>query len=168
MTTAPSEMHKHALKLVFSNPRYLVLSILIFVGLLVSFSTLSGYIFFEPLWIFYVHDSDVFAFSLIVIIASLTGLVISMGIYRFRVLRSRAGKMTPGLLGSTIGAGAGACGCISMSIAFIPIIGAASSVIGIIETYAIPLRLISIAILVFTSFITVRGITSECKIDTKS
>ncbi len=88
-----------------------------------------------------------------------------MGIYRFRVLRSRAGKMTPGLLGSTIGAGAGACGCISMSIAFIPIIGAASSVIGIIETYAIPLRLISIAILGFTYFITVRGITSECKIN---
>ena len=144
-----------------------MLSILIFVGLLVSFSTLSGYIFFEPFWIFHVSDSDVFAFSLIVIITSLTGLVISMGIYRFRVLRSRAGKMTPGLLGSTIGAGAGAFGCISMSIAFIPIIGAASSVIGIIETYAIPLRLISIAILGFTYFITVRGITSECKIDMK-
>ena len=158
-------MHKHALKLVFSNPRYLVLSIVIFVGLLVSFSTLSGYIFFEPFWIFHVSNSDVFAFSLIVIIAGLTGLVISMGIYRFRVLRSRARKMTTGLLGSTIGAGAGACGCISMSIAFIPIIGAASSVIGIIETYAIPLRLISIAILGFTYFITVRSITSECKIN---
>jgi len=46
----------------------------------------------------------------------------------------------------------------------VPVLVPLASTVAIIENYAIPLRLISIAILGFTFFITVRGITSECKI----
>jgi len=158
-----------ALKLVFSNPGYLVPSILIFVGMLVSLSVFSGYIFFEPFWIFYVSGADAFNFSLLVTISTLTALAIPMGIYRVKILRSSSKKMSPGLAGSIIGAGAGACGCLSMNVTILSIFGTVgSSVLSFSTEYAIPLRLISIGILGFTYFITVRGITSECKIDTKS
>jgi len=75
--------------------------------------------------------------------------------------------MRSGIMGSFIGVSAGTLGCLSMSMALVPILVPLASTIAIIENYAIPLRLISIAILGFTYFITVRGITAECKIDIK-
>ena len=74
--------------------------------------------------------------------------------------------MSPGVMGSVIGAGTGACGCLSMNLAIVPMLIPIASVIAAIEAYAIPLRLISIAILGFSYYITVRGISSECFIKT--
>jgi len=72
--------------------------------------------------------------------------------------------MRSGIIGSFIGVSAGTLGCLSMSLALVPVLVPLASTIAVIEDYAIPLRLISIAILGFTFFITVRGISSECKI----
>ncbi len=68
------------------------------------------------------------------------------------------------MFGSIIGAGTGACGCISMNIVLIPILIPIAGTVAFFEAYAIPLRLISIAILGFSYYLTVNGITSECKI----
>jgi len=125
---------------------------------------LLEYLFIEPLLIFYVPYSEVFGFSLVVIISALTGLVLSMGIYRVRILGARTQKMSSGIFGSIIGAGTGACGCLSMNIALVPILVPIAGAVAFFEAYAIPLRLISIAILGFTYYVTVKGITSECKI----
>jgi len=134
--------------------------------MLVLLSVFSGYIFFEPFWVFYVSGAEVFNFSLLVTISTLTALAIPMGIYRVKILRSSSKKMSPSLVGSIIGAGAGACGCLSMNVTILSILGTAgSSVLSFSTEYAIPLRLISIAILGVTYFITVRGIASECKIN---
>jgi len=59
---------------------------------------LLQYLFFEPFFIFQVSDSEVFGFSLVVIISALTGLVLSMGIYRIRILRVRKRKLSSGVL----------------------------------------------------------------------
>jgi len=75
--------------------------------------------------------------------------------------------MRSGIMGSIIGVGAGSLGCLSMSMALVPVLVPLAGTIAIIEDYTIPLRLISIAVLGFTFFITVRGITAECKIDIK-
>ena len=152
--------------MVFSNPRYLVLSIVVFVGMLLPLSILQQYFFLEPILIFHVADTELFGFSLIVVLSALTGLVLSMGIFGVRLLRTRARKMSPGVMGSVIGAGTGACGCLSMNLAIVPMLIPIASVIAAIEAYAIPLRLISIAILGFSYYITVRGISSECFIKT--
>jgi len=161
-----TELHKQALKMVFSNPRYLVLSIVIFVGMLLPLSMLQQYFFLEPNLTFYVGYTELFSFSLIVIISALTALVLSMGIFAVHLLRTRARKISPGVTGSVIGAATGACGCISMNLAIIPMLVPIAGVIAAIEIYAIPLRLISIAILGFSYYITVRGISSECNIKT--
>lgn len=158
-------MHKQSLSLVFSDKRFIVLSVVIFIGMLVPLSIFSGYIFLEPFWVFYVSESEVFSFSLLVMISALTGIVSSMGIYRIRILRMKTKKMSAGVFGSMIGAGAGACGCLSMSTTFIAIFGTVGSTAAAFSTeYAIPLRLISIAILGVTLFTMYRGISSDCKI----
>jgi len=82
------------------------------------------------------------------------------------MLRTKKRKMRSGVMGSIIGAGTGACGCISMNVVLLPILVPIASMVAVIETYAIPLRLISIAILGFSYYITVKGIGSECSIKT--
>ncbi len=161
-------MHKQVLKLVFSNSKFLVLSIAIFVGMLFSFSILLEYLFLEPFLIFEVPYSEIFDFSLIVFISALTGLVLSMGIYRVRILRTRKLRMSPGVIGSIMGAGTGACGCLSMNLVLVPLLLPIAGLVTIFETYAIPLRLLSIAILGFSYFLSARGISSECNIKLKN
>jgi len=48
--------------------------------------------------------------------------------------------MSPGVTGSVIGAATGACGCISMNLAIIPMLVPIAGVIAAIEIYAIPLQ----------------------------
>ncbi|MGI0076598.1 MAG: hypothetical protein ACREAU_04225 [Nitrosopumilaceae archaeon] len=158
-------MHKQALKLVFSTKAYSILSIVIFVVMFIPLSIISEYIFLAPQVKLYVADYNAFGFSLIVIISALTGLVLSMGFYRIRMLRTSTRKMSSGFLGSIIGASAGACGCGSIGFAIISTFGAVGgAATSFTSNYEIPLRLVSIAILVVTYFYMVRELTKECKI----
>ena len=161
-------MHKLALKQVFSNSKYIILSILIFVVMFVPFMIILQFMFFEPFFTFSVPASEAFGFSLVVLISALSGLVLSMGVYRIRVLQTSRKKVSPSFAGTILGGFTGACGCISMNIALVPLLVPLAGLITFIEAYAIPLRLVSVSILGLSYFITVRGITSECKIDTKS
>jgi len=161
-------VHKLALKQVFSNPKYIILSILIFVGMFVPFMIILQYMFFEPFFMFSVPASEALGFSLIVVIPALSGLVLSMGVYRLRVLQTSKQKLSPSFTGTILGSFTGACGCISMNIALVPLLLPLAGLVTFIEAYAIPLRLVSVSILGLSYFITVRGITSECKIDSKS
>ncbi len=158
-------MHEQALSLVFSDKRFIVLSVVIFIGMLVPLSIFSGYIFLEPYLVFYVAGSIVFNFTLLVIISVLTGLVSSMGIYRIKILKIKSRKANSGVYGSLLGAGAGACGCLSMNTVFLSVFGAVGSTFAIFSsTYEIPLRLVSIAILGITYVAMAKGISADCKI----
>lgn len=159
-------MHKLALKLVFSNKPYIGLSAAIFVGMLIPLSYIAEYLFFKPYFILHVADYNVFGFSLIVAVSALTGLVISMAIYRIRILKSSKKKMGSGFIGSIIGASAGACSCGSIGFAVISVFGAiGGAATAFLANYEIPLRLLSIGILVATYFYMVKGLTKECKIN---
>jgi len=143
----------------------MVLAVVIFIGMLVPLSMFSGYIFLEPYLVFYVADSLTFNFTLLVIISALTGLVSSMGIYRIRILRIKSRKANSGVYGSILGAGAGACGCLSMNTVFLSVFGTVGSTFAIFSsTYETPLRLASIAILGITYVAMAKGINADCKI----
>lgn len=153
------------LKLVFSDSRYLVLSVTIFTGLVISLSFFSGFVFLQPYMVFYVPMEDLFSFSLLVMVSVLTGIVTPMSLYRVKMLRASSRKMSPGLVGSLIGAGAGACGCLSMNVTLLSVFGTlGGSALSFSTEYAIPLRLASIAILAGTLFMTMKNLNSECKI----
>ena len=74
--------------------------------------------------------------------------------------------MSSGFIGSIIGASAGACSCGSIGFAVISVFGAVGgAATAFLANYEIPLRLLSIAILVGTYFYMVRGLNTECKIN---
>jgi len=162
-------MHRLALQLVFSNPRYIALSGIIFTAMFIPLSYIAEYLFFQPRFVLFVPDYSAFGFSLVVIVSALTGLVLSMGIYRIQILKSSKKKMSSGFIGSIIGASAGACSCGSIGFAIISVFGAVGgAATAFLANYEVPLRLLSIAILVATYFYMVRGLTRECKIDFSS
>jgi len=158
-------LHKQALKLVFSNSKYSVSSVAIFVGMLIPLSYVSEYLFFKPYFIFNVAGYNAFGFFLIVAVSALTGLVISMAAYRILMLKTSKKKVGSGFIGSIIGASAGACSCSSIGFAVISLFGAVGgATTAFLTNYEIPLRLASIAILVATYFYMIRGLSSECKV----
>ncbi len=159
------KLQSEALKLVFSNKKYTILSIGIFVGLLISLSIVSEFIFLSPSFLFYVPAYEATNFALIVIVAALSGLVISLSIYRIRLMGSGIRKSGTGFLGSIIGASAGACSCGSVGFAVVSAFGAVGgTATAFLTNYEIPLRLVSIAILGYTYYVSVKGITGQCKI----
>ncbi|MDH3855900.1 MAG: hypothetical protein OES27_07250 [Nitrosopumilus sp.] len=159
-------MHKLALKLVFSNHKYIALSAAIFTAMFIPLSYIAEFLFFQPRFILFIPDYSAFGFSLVVIVCALTGLVLSMGIYRIQILKSSKKKMSSGVIGSIIGASAGACSCGSIGFAVISIFGAVGgAATAFLANYEIPLRLLSIGILVVTYFYMIRGLNTECKVN---
>lgn len=135
-----------------------------FVGLFLPLIYVTEYLFLEPYLLFYVAEYDILNFISILIICILTGLVLSMSIFRIKFLQASTKKLRSGLLGSIVGAGAGAC-CGGIGVALISIFGAIGGVAtSILTNFEIPLRVASIVILVFTYFMIVRDLNKECKV----
>ena len=151
--------------IIFSNQIYLLLAASIFVAMLVSLCIVSEFLFIAPFVVFYVPHEAILSFSLIVVVSALSGLVICMSIYRMRLICTSLGKGSSGFLGALIGASAGACSCGSIGFAIVSSFGAYGAIAtAFLTNYEIPLRIISIGILIFTYYLTVKGLASECKI----
>ncbi|MDE1724951.1 MAG: hypothetical protein KGH76_03510 [Thaumarchaeota archaeon] len=157
-------MHKETFKVTYSNKNYLYLSIAIFAILLVALGTISQFIFFSPVFVFYIPQDSVFSFGLIVAISLLSGIVASMSIYRMRLIKNGL-KSGVGFFGSIIGAGAGACSCGPIGFSLVPALGTVGgTATAFLSNYETPLRLGSIAILGITYFVSAKEITAKCKI----
>ena len=156
-------MHNQALKLVFSHRSYVILSIAIFSGLMIILSILSEFVYFEPKLLFYVSSEDVLRFSLVVVVALLSSIVVSMSIFRLKTMNTK--KMGSGFLGTTIGAGAGACSCGPVGFSIVSAFGTVGgTATAFLTNYEIPLRLVAIGILVYTYYVTAKGLSAQCKI----
>ena len=139
---------ENSFKLVFSNYRYSTISILITLGLFFSLSIVSEYLFIEPYVVFAVYPDTAFNFSLIVIISILAGMVVSMNIFRVKLVK-KVRKIGSSITGTVIGASAGACSCGPIGFSIITTFGTTGSIASsFLTNYEIPLRLISITILV--------------------
>ncbi len=154
------------IKLVFSNFKYVILAIGIFVPMLIGLLILSEYIFLEPYVVSHIPSGSEFGFVLIVILSALSALVIPMNIFRINILKSSKQKMGGGIFGSIIGAAAGACSCGPVGFAVISIFGSVgATATAFLTNYEIPIRSLAIAILVVTYFTTVKSLKIECKIN---
>lgn len=154
------------IKLVFSNFKYMILAICIFVPMLIGLLILSEYIFLEPYVVSHIPSGSEFGFVLIVILSALSALVIPMNIFRINILKSSKQKMGGGIFGSIIGAAAGACSCGPVGFAVISTFGSVgATATAFLTNYEIPIRFLAIAILVVTYFTTVKSLKIECKIN---
>jgi hypothetical protein len=157
------KFNTEALRLVFSNKIYASVAVSIFVALLIPLSILAGFIFLEPILVWEIQKGDITGFSLIVIVSALSGIVGSMSVFRIRMLNAK--KLNASIAGPIIGASAGACSCGPAGFAIVSTFGSAGGIAtAFLTNYEIPLRLISIGILIITLYFTSRGITSQCKI----
>ena len=155
---------ENSFKLVFSHYRYSIISILIAFGLFFSLSIVSEYLFIEPYVVFAVYPDTAFNFSLIVVISILAGMVVGMNIFRVRLVK-KVTKIGSSITGTVIGASAGACSCGPIGFSIITTFGTTGSIASsFLTNYEIPLRLISIAILVLVLWTTLKSISRECKI----
>ncbi len=158
------------LKLVFSNYQYIVITGVIFAGLFLALAIVSEFIFLEPYVIGHIPQGTELGFSLIVIVSALSGLVLSMNIYRIKVLRNNSKKkMGSSVFGSVVGAAAGACSCGPIGFAVISTFGSVGGVAtSFLTNYEIPLRIAAIAILVFTYYTTIRSLRVECRLSSEN
>jgi len=156
----------HTIKLVFSNSKYLVLSLVIFVVMMVGLLIMSEYIFLEPYVVSHIPSGTELGFVLIVIISALSALVLPMNIFRINILKSSKQKMGGGVFGSIIGAAAGACSCGPIGFAVISTFGSVgATATAFLTNYETPIRIVAIAILTITYFTTVKSLKVECKIN---
>jgi hypothetical protein len=158
-----------AIKTVYSNSKYLLLSVVIFSTMLVGLLILSEYIFLEPYVVSHIPSGTEFGFVLIVMISALSALVLPMNIFRINILKKSKQKMGGGIFGSIVGAAAGACSCGPIGFAVISTFGSVgATATAFLTNYEIPIRIIAIGILAITYFTTVKSLKIECKFDPNS
>lgn len=151
--------------MIFSQSKYSILAAIIFTGLFIPLSILSEYLFLSPYVIMHIDQDRVLGFVLIIAVALLSGLVLSMNVYRIRTLQNSRKNIGGGLIGSIVGASAGACSCGPIGFAIISMFGAAGGIAtAFVINYEIPIRLVALAILAYTYYATTRAISFECKI----
>ena len=156
---------ENSFKLVFSNYRYSTISILITLGLFFSLSIVSEYLFIEPYVVFAVYPDTAFNFSLLVVISILAGMVVSMNIFRVKLIKNTK-KMSGSIIGTIIGASAGACSCGPIGFSVITTFGTAGSIASsFLTNFEIPLRLLSVGILVLVFVTTMKSLSADCKIN---
>ena len=156
-------------KVVFSLPMYILIAIIVAIPFWILFNFLDQLVFFEPIWIFYLPEDAITGFILTTLISILMGILVSMNIYAIRHSKLKIGKKSI-FSGSSLSIVSGVCSsCSSISFLLISTFGS----IGIIATnlltiYQIPLRIISVAILIFALYTIHRKVVKSCVIDFKN
>ena len=153
-------------KLVFSRIFYIALTIAIAFTFWIIFNLFEQLIFFWPVWVFYLPEYALLGFVVTNITAILLGMLISMNIY---VIRNSRLKITKSSLFSGTGLSILSSTCVSCSsIGFLLIStfgGLGILISNFLSTYQLPLRLLSICILLFALYSVHKRITKICVIN---
>ena len=150
--------------IVYSKPSYILIATGIFFLLFIPLIIISEFLFLEPFLVFSVYPETTLSFSLIVTLSFLSSLAVSMNIYRVKLIKETK-KIGSSIVGTIIGASAGACSCGPIAFSVIATFGTAGSIASSFLTiYETPIRLTSIGILILVIFITIKSLSRECKI----
>ena len=88
-----------------------------------------------------------------------------MNIYRVKLIKETK-KIGSSIIGTIIGASAGACSCGPIAFSIITTFGTVGSIASSFLTiYEIPIRLVSIGILIMVIFVTTKSLLHECKVE---
>ena len=152
-------------KVIFSNFKFLALSVIIFSSMMVLLLLVSEFIFLEPYFVTHIPSGSELGFILIIILSALSALVIPMNLFRITNLKNSKQKMSGSIFGSIIGSAAGACSCGPIGFAVISTFGSVgATTTAFLTNYEIPIRVVAIAILAITYFTTIKSLKTECKV----
>ena len=150
--------------IIYSNPSYILILIGIFFLLFIPLIILSEFLFFEPFLVFSIYSETTLSFSLIVALSLFSAFAVSMNIYRVKLIKETK-KIGSSIIGTIIGASAGACSCGPIAFSIITTFGTAGSIASsFLTVYEVPIRLTSIGILVIVIFVTTKSLSRECKV----
>ena len=153
-------------KVIFSNFKFLALSVIIFSSMMVLLLLVSEFIFLEPYFVTHIPSGSELGFILIITLSALSALVIPMNLFRITNLKNSKQKMSGSIFGSIIGSVAGACSCGPIGFAVISTFGSVgATATAFLTNYEIPIRVVAIAILVITYFTTIKSLKTECKVN---
>ena len=152
-------------KVIFSDFKFLALSVIIFSSMMVLLLLVSEFIFLEPYFVTHIPSGSELGFILIMTLSALSALVIPMNLFRITNLKNSKQKMSGSIFGSIIGSAAGACSCGPIGFAVISTFGSVgATATAFLTNYEIPIRVVAIAILAITYFTTIKSLKTECKV----
>ena len=152
-------------KVIFSNFKFLALSVIIFSSMMVLLLLVSEFIFLEPYFVTHIPSGSELGFILIITLSALSALVIPMNLFRITNLKNSKQKMSGSIFGSIVGSVAGACSCGPIGFAVISTFGSVgATATAFLTNYEIPIRVVAIAILAITYFTTIKSLKTECKV----
>jgi hypothetical protein len=150
---------------VFSNKPYIGIAVAVSTIFFIVFNVLDEYLFFSPLLVFHVPANAYANFALSIAITTLLGVVISMNVYMFRTMGARLKESGTWLSGSFVATASGACGCSSLGFTIISTFGGAGILASsFLNTYQIPLRIASLAVLVFAYYSVRKNMIKNCAV----
>ena len=155
------------IRIVFSSALYIALTIAIAVGFWIIFNVFEQLLFFWPVWVFYLPEDAVIGFVLTNITAILIGILVSMNVYVIKHSRLKITKSSSLFSGTSLSILSSTCiSCSSIGFLLISTFGGLGIVVSnFLSTYQIPLRIISIGILLFAQYSIHNKITKSCAVD---
>lgn len=160
----------NSFRIVFTTKIYIALAGALALATWTILAWLDEYLFFEPILVLSVPTNRVLNFSLVVVISILSGIAISMNVFRLINLRRSFGRSGgTGLTGSTVAFIAGVCGCNSVGFAIISLLGTAGGLATFfVLNYQLPLRTLSIVLLLIALYSVSRNVVNECQVPVHS
>ena len=149
----------------FPNWQYIALATVISSIFWIIFSVFDQLLFFSPVFVFYLPDDAVTGFILSNITAILMGVVVSMNVYIFR--HSKGLKITAASFfsGSTLSVLSCTCAsCSSLGFLLVSTFGGVGVTAStFLSNYQIPLRIVSIALLIWALYSVSNKLTTSCR-----
>jgi hypothetical protein len=156
-----------SIKLVFSHWIYIALAGTIATIFLIVFNVFEQLLFFSPIVVFYLPEDAITGFILSNITAILLGIVVSMNVYVLKHSRSTKLSATSFFSGSTIGILSSTCAsCSSLGFLLVSTLGGAGMTLStFLSNYQTPLRIVSIALLLWAYYSVSIRLTSPCRVE---
>src|ERR687886_1911943 len=151
-----------AFKMVFSKPFYIAIAGAVFAVFWIVFNSFDQLLFFSPIITFYLPDDAIVGFILTNITSVLMGMLVAMNVYVIRNSKIRLDKSL--LSGSILGIASSACAsCSSLGFLVISTFGGFGVVAtDLLTNYQTPLRIASIAVLMWALYSVHNKITKPC------
>jgi hypothetical protein len=154
------------IKLVFSHWAYIAIAGTIATVFWIVFNVFEQLLFFYPIVVFYLPEDAITGFILSNITAILLGIVVSMNIYVLKHSRGIKLNATSFFSGSTIGVLSSTCAsCSSIGFLLVSTLGGAGMALStFLSNYQTPLRIVSIALLLWAYYSVSIRLTRACRV----
>ena len=153
----------------FPNWLYIALAAVVSSIFWIIFSVFDQLLFFSPIFVFYLPDDAVLGFILSSVTAVLMGIVVSMNVYILK--HSRGLKISVGSFfsGSTLSVISSTCAsCSSAGFLLVSTFGGVGITAStFLSNYQIPLRIVSIVLLVWALYSVSNKLNLSCTINKK-